>query len=89
MALIEARHLHKSFGETVAVNELSLAVESGEIYGLVGSDGAGKTTTLEAAGGRPPPGFRPGAGMWIGSIDSQRWNRFVQVGYLSQRFSLY
>ncbi len=46
MALIEASHLRKTFGAKIAVDDLNLAVDSGEIYGLVGSDGAGKTTTL-------------------------------------------
>ena len=41
--LIEANHLVKSFGDTHAVADLSLSVASGEIYGLVGPDGAGKT----------------------------------------------
>jgi ABC-2 type transport system ATP-binding protein len=45
-ALIEATHLRKTFGATVAVEDLSLHVEEGEIYGLVGSDGAGKTTSI-------------------------------------------
>jgi ABC-2 type transport system ATP-binding protein len=44
--MILASHLHKSFGATRAVDDLSLEVRSGEIYGLVGPDGAGKTTTL-------------------------------------------
>jgi len=44
--LIQAQGLHKSFGENHAVNDVSLHIEAGEIYGLVGSDGAGKTTTL-------------------------------------------
>ena len=44
--LIQAQGLHKSFGENHAVNDVSLQIAAGEIYGLVGSDGAGKTTTL-------------------------------------------
>src|ERR671927_149137 len=44
--LISANHLRKSFGETQAVEDLSLQINAGEIYGLVGADGAGKTTTM-------------------------------------------
>ena len=44
--MINASHLHKSFASVHAVDDLSLQVNAGEIYGLVGADGAGKTTTL-------------------------------------------
>jgi len=54
-ALIEAQNLHKSFGETHAVDGLSLRVSSGEIYGLVGPDGAGKTTTMRLLCGALQP----------------------------------
>ncbi len=55
MALIEAVTLRKQFGETVAVEDVSLTVKSGQIYGLVGSDGAGKTTTLRLLVGALKP----------------------------------
>jgi ABC-2 type transport system ATP-binding protein len=44
--MIEVRNIHKSFGPVRAVDGISLSVAPGEIYGLVGADGAGKTTTL-------------------------------------------
>ena len=44
--MIEVRNIHKSFGPVQAVDGISLSVAPGEIYGLVGADGAGKTTTL-------------------------------------------
>ena len=44
--LVSARNLSKSFGLVHAVSDLSLQVHAGEIYGLVGADGAGKTTTI-------------------------------------------
>jgi len=92
--LIEAYNLHKSFGETRAVDGLSLRVAAGEIYGLVGPDGAGKTTTLRLLcavlqlerikGGQP-------ASIRIGGYDAVRQTELAraQIGYLPQRFSLY
>jgi ABC-2 type transport system ATP-binding protein len=44
--LVNATNLHKSFGRTHAVDGVSLEIAAGEIYGLVGADGAGKTTTM-------------------------------------------
>ena len=44
--LIQASHMRKSFGTLVAVDDVSLFIQPGEIYGLVGADGAGKTTTM-------------------------------------------
>jgi ABC-2 type transport system ATP-binding protein len=88
VALIEARHLRKSFGETVAVDDMSLVVESGQIYGLVGSDGAGKTTTLRLLVGalKPDAGTAVVCGYPLAEKGEQARS---QIGYLSQRFSLY
>ncbi|MEV4422973.1 ABC transporter ATP-binding protein [Patulibacter sp. NPDC049589] len=59
MAIIEVEHLHKRYGATVAVEDVSLAVEEGEIFGILGRNGAGKTTTVEClAGLRVPDGGR-------------------------------
>jgi ABC-2 type transport system ATP-binding protein len=46
MSLLEVSHLRKSYGTTVAVDDLSFHVEAGEIFGLVGPNGAGKSTTM-------------------------------------------
>jgi drug efflux transport system ATP-binding protein len=88
VALIEALHLHKQFGGTVAVDDLSLTVESGQIYGLVGSDGAGKTTTLRLLVGalKPDSGSATVCGY---SLQRQGEQARSHIGYLSQRFSLY
>jgi ABC-2 type transport system ATP-binding protein len=53
--VIEVQHLHKSYGETVAVDDVSLAVEEGEIFGILGPNGAGKTTTVECIAGLRTP----------------------------------
>ncbi len=51
MAVIEVEHLHKRYGDTVAVDDVSFAVEEGEIFGVLGPNGAGKTTTVECIAG--------------------------------------
>jgi len=50
-AVIEVRNLHKSYGDTVAVDDVSFEVEKGEIFGILGRNGAGKTTTVECVEG--------------------------------------
>ena len=86
--LIQAQGLHKSFGENHAVNDVSLQIADGEIYGLVGSDGAGKTTTLRLLVGA----LQADAGeIEVGGYDvnKQVEQARSQIGYLSQQFSLY
>ncbi|GAA4589867.1 ABC-2 type transport system ATP-binding protein [Actinoplanes octamycinicus] len=59
MAVIEVGNLSKRYGDTVAVRDVSFAVESGEIFGILGPNGAGKTTTVECVAGlRVPDGGR-------------------------------
>jgi ABC-2 type transport system ATP-binding protein len=101
-ALIEAQNLHKSFGETHAVDGLSLRVSSGEIYGLVGPDGAGKTTTIRLLCGALQPDRRSGSALaetdrdistviHVAGYDVTRQTEQARthIGYLPQRFSLY
>lgn len=95
MDLISAAHLTRSFGATVAVAGLSLRIGAGEIYGLVGPDGAGKTTTLRLLCGalqpdRAPSGAPPPA-VQIAGLDLLRHTEAARarLGYLPQRFSLY
>src|SRR3982075_4698085 len=54
MTVIEAHHLRKAFGTTVAVDGVDLRVEEGRILGLIGPNGAGKTTALNAILGLTP-----------------------------------
>src|SRR5512140_151575 len=86
--LIEVSNLSKSYGATLAVNGLDLQVRAGEMVGLVGPDGAGKTTTMRLLCGalRPTSGMMRVAGY---SIPAQVEKAREQIGYLAQRFSLY
>jgi ABC-2 type transport system ATP-binding protein len=86
--LVSATNLKKSFGATHAVIDISLHVKEGEIYGLVGSDGAGKTTTMRLLVGA----LLPDAGkINVCGYDVLKQVEQVrsQIGYLSQRFSMY
>jgi ABC-2 type transport system ATP-binding protein len=89
--LIEAHNLIKTFGERRAVDGLNLQVAAGEIYGLVGPDGAGKTTTLRLLCGALRASPADGAAIHIAGYDIPRQTEMAraQVGYLPQRFSLY
>ena len=86
--IIEIRGLTRRFGALVAVDHLDLTVERGEIFGLVGPDGAGKTTTLRMLCGLMDP--TEGSARVAGH-DVARESRAVkdQIGYMAQRFGLY
>lgn len=55
MPVIEVNNLRKRYGDTVAVDDVSFAVDEGEIFGILGPNGAGKTTTVECADGVRTP----------------------------------
>ncbi len=55
MTVIEVEGLYKRYGETVAVDRVSFAVEESEIFGILGPTGAGKTTNVECIDGLPAP----------------------------------
>ena len=86
--LIEVNNLSKSFDSTPAVNGLDLQVRAGEMVGLVGPDGAGKTTAMRLLCGalQPTSGSMRIAGY---SLPAQVEKAREQIGYLAQRFSLY
>jgi len=88
MAAITLDRVVKRYGHTTAVNELSLAVERGEMFGLIGPDGAGKTTTIRLVCGLLPA---DSGSVRVMELDPVREHRRLtgSVGYLSQRFSLY
>ena len=86
--LIDAYHLVKTFGAIHAVYDVTLRVAAGEIYGLVGPDGAGKTTFLRLLCGA----LHQDAGeITIGDFEVPRQVERARerLGYLAQRFSLY
>jgi ABC-2 type transport system ATP-binding protein len=88
MLSIQTTHLSKSFESLSAVKDLNLEVKTGEIFGLVGPDASGKTTTIRMLCGilRPDGGEAKVAGYDIlGEAESLR----EKVGYLPQRFGLY
>jgi ABC-2 type transport system ATP-binding protein len=92
--MIEVRNLYKQFGSVTAVDGLTLSIASGEIYGLVGPDGAGKTTTIRLVCGALLPSPVPGeekTTIQIGEYDVLRHTEQARalIGYLPQRFSLY
>jgi len=85
---IEVRGLTRRFGNFVAVDHVSFDVREGEIFGFLGSNGAGKSTTIRMLCGL----LRPTAGTAIvGGVDVGRDPEGVKrrIGYMSQRFSLY
>ncbi len=85
---IEVRNASMSFGKTEAVREVTLDVESGSIFGIVGSDGAGKSTLLRMIAGM----IKPFSGsITVGGLDvvEQRWKIKPLIGYMPQRFGLY
>ncbi len=85
---VRARGLVRRFGDTVAVDGIDLEIGRGETFGLIGPDGAGKTTTLRTILGLLPP--TDGAVETLG-LDPARQRRRLsrRLGYLAQSFSLY
>jgi len=87
-AAIDVRGLTRRFGEFVAVDNVSFAVGRGEIFGFLGSNGAGKSTTIRMLCGL----LKPTSGTaLVGGLDVTRDPEGVKtrIGYMSQRFSLY
>jgi ABC-2 type transport system ATP-binding protein len=86
--VIDVHHLSKSFADTVAVRDLSLQVKRGEIFGFLGPNGSGKTTTIRMLCGLLTPDS--GTGTCLGyDILTQSYQIKSHVGYMTQRFSLY
>ena len=88
MNAIEIRNISKSYGSVTALDDISLSVGRGELFGLIGPDGAGKTTMFRILATLidPDQGNATVAGLDIG--DSYRSIR-SRIGYMPGRFSLY
>jgi len=85
---IQTSNLTKSFESRIAVKDLNLEVKTGEIFGLVGPDASGKTTTIRMLCGILPP---DGGEASVAGCDIRKESEALKekVGYLPQRFGLY
>jgi len=88
MSAIRTTGLRRTFDDLVAVEGLNLDIAAGEIFGLVGPDGAGKTTTMRMLTGILPP---TGGAAEVAGFDVVRHAERLKehIGYMSQRFGLY
>ena len=86
--MIVLDHVSKRYGAVRAIADVSLTVERGEMFGLIGPDGAGKTTTIRTICGLQAT---DGGTVRVLGLDPRREHRAItnSVGYLSQQFSLY
>lgn len=85
---VDIRNLTRRFGNFTAVDNVSLAVESGEIFGFLGANGAGKTTVIRMLCGLLMP--TSGTGL-VAGLDILKESEKIKrtIGYMSQKFSLY
>ncbi len=81
---IAVHDLHKSYGSVTAVKGISFAVKPGEIFGLIGPDGAGKTTTFQILAG-----VREATSGQVSVLGKPPRAARLNLGYLTQKFSLY
>jgi len=82
--LIQVRDLHKNYGALAALQGINFEVYPGEVFGLIGPDGAGKTTTFHILGGV----MEASSGM-VDVLGQKPRNARLNIGYLTQQFSLY
>ncbi|MEP6493452.1 MAG: ABC transporter ATP-binding protein [bacterium] len=87
-AAVRTEHLRKTFGPLVAVDSLDLEVRRGEVFGLLGPNGSGKTTTIRMLCGLIEP--TSGSAM-VAGFDVTRQPELVKqhIGYMSQKYGLY
>ena len=85
---VETRHLTRRFGSIVAVRDLNLTIAKGEVFGLLGPNGSGKTTTIRMLCGLLAPS--EGTAIVAGVDIREAPDRIKElIGYMSQRFGLY
>jgi ABC-2 type transport system ATP-binding protein len=86
--VIEVNNLQRRFGDFYAVNNISFAVQQGEVFGLLGANGAGKSTTFRMLCGLLPPS---GGTLRVAGADLRHAAATARerIGYMSQKFSLY
>ena len=86
--VIVARDLTRRFGDFIAVDQVSFTIGRGEIFGFLGSNGCGKTTTMKMLSGLLPASS--GEALLFGRlVDASDMETRKRVGYMSQSFSLY
>ncbi|HEX9137812.1 MAG TPA: ABC transporter ATP-binding protein, partial [Nitrospirota bacterium] len=85
---IKTSNLSKSFGNNIAVDRLNIDIRKGELYGLVGPDGAGKTTTMRLLAAIMDP---TSGDAWVAGHSILTESELIKekIGYMSQRFGLY
>ncbi len=88
MLAIDVEHLCKSFNGQIAVNNISLKINQGEIFGFLGPNGSGKTTTIRMLCGLLIPDKGEGSCLGYNILTESREIK-AQVGYMPQRFCLY
>ena len=86
--VIVAKNLTRHFGDFTAVNDVSFAIQRGEIFGFLGSNGCGKTTTMKMLTGLLPASAGE-ATLFGKKVDAADIETRRRVGYMSQSFSLY
>ena len=86
--VIQAQALVRRFGTFTAVNDIAVTVQPGEVFGLLGANGAGKTTAIRLLCGLLPP---TSGSIRLAGVDMVRYPRRAraQIGYVAQRFALY
>lgn len=86
--LVEAKNISRVFGEFTAVDQVNIVLKRGEVFGLLGANGAGKTTAIRMLCGLLPPSSGQ---IQVASVDMVRHSRHARqkIGYVAQGFALY
>src|SRR5262245_53946944 len=85
---IDAKDLTRRFGTFTAVDHVTLSIERGEIFGFLGSNGCGKSTTMKMLTGLLPP-TEGSATLFGSSVEAGSMEVRKNLGYMTQAFSLY